>query len=284
MNWEEDKIIMVSLYYDCINKNNQELFTQLNKHRERADGIYRIVSFIHDRLSAVWFLTMNDLPWDADIIDRSALEALIKLIFIVNAPNEFEQQQRLNEYWNDLWEINSIKRSEHAKSHLIHFKDTLSQLTHLSFLLPEKTEIEFKQKWNRKDRKMLEQKWSFSEMLFNLAKNYKGKPFDMLVGLAHEYRMCSHISHGDETGVGIISERKTRPTLDRETVERGHFIKLMSNCLVFSNWLSITVMDYLKEDYSFYFKNFARIEEIKEIERLYQQELFNDPLYDKYKQ
>lgn len=283
MSWEDDKITMVSLYYDCINKNNQELFTRLNKHREKADGIYRIVSFIHDRLSAVWFLAMNELLWDADIIDRSALETLIKLTFIVNAPTEIEQKDRLNEFWNDLWEVNSLKHSEHSKKHLLHFKDTQSQLTHLSMVLPEKLEEQLKQKWNRKDRKMLEQKWSFSEMLFSLIKNYRGESFDMLIGLAHEYRMGSHISHGDETGVGIISERKSRNESERKIVERAHFMKLMSNCLSFSGWLSITVMDYLKEDKSFFFENFARIQQIKTIEHLYHAEVFNDPIYDKYK-
>lgn len=283
MNWEEDKLTIVKQYFDCIDTNNRELFSRLDKDISKSKSIYQLVKFINERLSTVWFLTMNDKLWDADIIDRSVLEALIKLNFIVYAPTDEEKQKRLNEFWNHLWEINSLKHSEHSKKHLNHFPDKLSQLAHLSLILTDKEEEELKNKWNRKDRKALEQKWSFSEMLFSLIKHYKGQTFEMMIGLAHEYRMCSHIAHGDETGIGIIAERKSRPENERQIVHRGHFIKLLSNCLAYASWTSIVAMDFLNADKTFFFNNHSKIEQIKQLEKYYHEEVFNDPDYDKYK-
>lgn len=283
MNWEEDKLTIVKQYFDCIDANNRELFSRLDNDISKSKSIYQLVKFIDDRLSAVWFLTMNDKLWDADIIDRSVLEALIKLNFIVYAPTDEEKQKRLKEFWNDLWEINSLKHSEHSKKHLNHFPDKLSQLAHLSVILTDTEEEKLKSKWNRKDRKALEQKWSFSEMLFSLIKDYKGQTFEMMIGLAHEYRMCSHIAHGDETGITIIAERKSRPVEQRQIVNRGHFIKLLSNCLAYASWTSIVAMDFIQGDKTFFFSNHSKIEQIKDIEKYYHEEVFNDPDYDKYK-
>lgn len=283
MNWEQDKRAIVKQYYECIDSNNRELFLRLDKHFSESKNIYQLVKFIDDRLSTVWLLTINNKLWDADIIDRSVLEALIKLNFIVYAPSDDEQIKRLNEFWNDLWEITTLKHSEHSKMHLKHFPDKLSQLAHLSVLLTDEEEEKLRSKWNRKDRKALAQKWSFSEMLFSLMKDYKGQPFEMMIGLAHEYRMCSHVAHGDETGIGIIAERKSRPDKQREIVHRAHFIKLLSNCLAYASWTSIVSMDYLKKDKTFFFNNHAKIEKIKELEKSYQEEVFKDPSYDKFK-
>lgn len=282
-NWENDRQLIIETYYNCINSNNQELFTRIGQHPEQIRRIYPIIKFIDDRLSTVWYLTTGDRLWDADIIDRSVLEVLIKLMFIVNAPDENEQTIRLREYWNDLWEISCLKHSEQSKKQILHFKDAVSQFAHLPLILNEEEEIKLRQKWSKKERQRVEQKWSFSEMLISLSGNYKGQPFEMLKGLAHEYRMCSHISHGDETGIGIIEERKSRSEKQMNDVHRAHFLKLLSNCLAYMSFTSITVMDFLKLDKGFFFKNFEGINSIKDIEKRYQLEVFNDPLYDKYK-
>ena len=84
MNWEEDKPKIVDLYYDCIEANNRELFSRLDKNYPKSIVIYPFVKFITDRLAAVWLLALSDMVWDADIINRSVLESLLKLIFIVN--------------------------------------------------------------------------------------------------------------------------------------------------------------------------------------------------------
>ncbi|HVT83994.1 MAG TPA: DUF5677 domain-containing protein [Chitinophagaceae bacterium] len=282
MDWKIDKPVIVEAYYNCINANNRELFLRLNNNISKAKKIYPFVSFIEERLSAVWLLALNDKLWDAEIIDRSVLEVLMKFMFIVNAPDESEQEVRFREYWDDLFEISCIKHSEQSKKQLQHYTDEVSQLAHSPIVLNEEHENLLKQKWKRKDRKNLEQKWSFSEILFSLAKNYKGQPFEMMIGLAHEYRMCSHIAHGDETGIGIIEERKSRSEKQRKDVHIGHFIKLLSNCLSYATATSYAAMDFLNLDINYFMDNLKKIQNIKDVENKYQLEVFNDPLYEKF--
>lgn len=84
MNWEEDRTLIVKTYYECVN-NNQELCSILKNNTVRCQQFSPIAIFILDRLSAVWYLTINNMLWDADIIDRSVLESLIKLMFMLEA-------------------------------------------------------------------------------------------------------------------------------------------------------------------------------------------------------
>ena len=283
MNWLEDKNIIVSTYFNCLDKSNQKLFLILKENRERSKDIYPLVRYIADRVATVWFLTLNDKLWDADIIDRSVLENLVKLLFIVNSPTKVEQENRIDEFWNKLWEISSLKHSQHSREMVEQFKEKSAQLAHKAIILSEEQEEKLKIKWNRKDRKKLAQKWSFSEIVKDLIKNYDGQYFEMLTGLFHEYRMCSHIAHGDETGIGIIEERKSRNQKEREIVHRGHFLKLISNCLAYTSWTAITCMKFLGKDKKQFFDIHNEIEKIKHLEKIYHEEVFNDPDYDKFK-
>jgi hypothetical protein len=88
MDWERDKHLIANAYYDCIKCNNDQLFSVLSRFDSEAKRIRPIIKFIDDRLSCVWFLANNDKLWDADIINRSALEALLKLMFFTNVPDE----------------------------------------------------------------------------------------------------------------------------------------------------------------------------------------------------
>src|SRR5690349_19014974 len=115
LNWEEDKQDIVSLYFDCVQSCHNELRDRIQTHYNEVEPIIDNVRFIVERSTSVWFLTQKEMLWDADIIDRTVLESLIKFLFIVYAPDEAEVKNRLNEFWNDLWEINQLKHSDDAK-------------------------------------------------------------------------------------------------------------------------------------------------------------------------
>ena len=236
-----------------------------------------------DRISTVWFLTQKDLLWDADIIHRTVLESMIKLLFIIYAPDDAEGKKRLIEFWQELSEVNTLKHSEDAKILIEHFKEGMFHVSHGHMVLSEAEEAALRSKWNRKSRQALEQKWSFSEMLKSLKNNYKRQPFEMLAGLFYEYRFCSHIAHGDELGIGIIAERASRGPEESQIPHRGHFIKRLNDCLVYSSWLAVAVMDYIKEDKKFFFDNVGRIQAVQHLEAKYKNQVFEDPMYDKYR-
>jgi hypothetical protein len=282
MSWLQDRKTIADSYKELIDHNNSMLFVKMKENHEEIKDVYPLINFTIERITTVWFLTINDLVWDADIIDRTVLESLIKLMFISNVDGE-ERSKRLHEFWTDLSEINSLKQSEQAKKNLKEFSDEISQLAFSPLVLEETIEKELRAKWNRSERSRMSQKWSFSEILKSLLLNYRGKSFEMLIGLAHEYRIASHISHGDETGIGIIDERALRPENERNIAHQGHFIKLLSNCLAYATWTSLLVMDFLKEDQKQFMSNITKARRTEELEKKYQGQVFNDPDYDKYR-
>ena len=80
----------------------------------------------------------------------------------------------------------------------------------LPLILPEDLEASLRERWSKAECLKLEQKWSFTEMLLSISKEFRGKPFEILSTLSHSYRMGSHVLHGDETGILIIRERQAR--------------------------------------------------------------------------
>lgn len=203
MSLEEDKRKITEGFFEGINISNIELYGFIKENYEAVKPIFPIVGFIISRLSAVTELTLNESVWDAEIIYRSALEGLIKLTFITSA-NEQERQQRIKEYWEDLCEVNQIKQSEQAKKSLSVCGDDQSlKLVFTPMVLSEEEENKIRSKWTRLERKKLKQKWSFSEMISSMAKikdDITETPERILLGLGHNYRFASHISHADETG------------------------------------------------------------------------------------
>ena len=62
-----------------------------------ATPVLPIVEFILERIDATLLLTTENRVWDADIISRTVLETLMKLMFISYAEGE-EKDIRLNEF------------------------------------------------------------------------------------------------------------------------------------------------------------------------------------------
>ena len=112
-----------------------------------------------------------------------------------------------------------------------------------------------------------------------------GKPLEILTTLSHSYRISSHVMHGDETGIGIINERKNRSKEEQEKGNSGHYLRLMSDCLTYQTMLSYELMLFLKleEKTKFYFNNHNKINELEALISKYSGRVFDDTDYDKYR-
>jgi hypothetical protein len=281
--WIEDKKRISAVYFEAINKNNLELFRLLKIHFEAAMPIFPLVEFIIERLETVTNLTLNERIWDAEIILRSAIETFLKFVFITTADN-VERKIRLDEFWNLLAEVNSIKQSEQAKKNLVYLGgNELHYLAYSPLVLSEERENELRKKWTKKDRQKIEQKWSFNEIVNSLAKSYRGKPMDIIVTLSHGYRMSSHVTHGDETGILIIKERNSRPFRDRELAHFTHYLRLLSDVSTYCAFVGIETMHFLNLGREFFFKNQESLLEVRELTEKYHNELFLDMDYDIYR-
>lgn len=281
--WIEDKRKITEAYFEAINKSNLELFRVINIHLLETQPILPLIEFIIERLETVANLTLNERIWDAEIILRAAIETFVKFVFITTA-DQTEREIRLDEFWNLLAEINSIKQSEQAKKNLKHLGG--NEIHHLAYspvLLSEEKEVELRRKWTKGERQKIEQKWSFSEIVNSLAKNYRGKPMEIFVTLSHGYRMSSHVTHGDETGILIIRERNSRPYFDRELAYFGHYLRLLSDVFTFCAFVGVETMHFLNLDRAFFFKNQESLKDIEELTEKYHNDLFQDVDYEKYR-
>lgn len=284
MTWIEDKARLTEKYFSLINSNNLELFGILKEKQKEVQLIYPFIEFIIERLETATNLTMQGRLWDAEIILRSALETLVKFVFITAAPGKNEQDKRLGEFWHDLAEVNSIKHSEQAKTNLNHWGEyEIHRLAHSPTVLSTHDELRLRAKWSKAERQRLEQKWSFSEIVKSLSKNYRGKPMEMFITLSHGYRMASHVTHGDETGIQIIQERNSRTQEEQDKVNFAHYLRLLSDALTYCAFVAAETMHFLELDPSIFFRNHGRINEEKELIDKYHQDVFMDKAYDKFR-
>lgn len=252
-----------------------------NQYPEKVRGVLPIYEFILDRLRAVAIMAENNLLWDAEMVVRAISEATVKLLFICLTP-ESERKKVQTEYWIDLAEINELKQSKQAKLMLEQFKgNSIFETTFKPIVISEERESEILAKKNRKERKSLEQKWSFTELVNSLSKNYKGESIPLILTMAHNYRMSSHLIHADEIGVSIIKERNSRTEEQQDIVNMAHYGRLFSDIVIYSAWSGVGIMNILKEDTKFFFDTMKKFEGMSEVISKYNEKIFGlDDMYE----
>lgn len=284
-DWDTDREIIEDVYVGATNNCIVQLKNIIDNNPQLSP-IYPLVKFTMDRFLSVLTLTVNYMIWDAEIILRSAIESLVKLIFICSAESEEEQKIRLDEYWISLAEILELKESEQAKKNLRTLPESESHKIAFSPIISsEEREKELREKWTKKKRQQLEQKWSFTEILNSLSRNYRGKPEPIFDLLSYSYRISSHVTHGDETGVLIIQERDSRSIEEQDKAYNGHYLRLLSDVLTLSTQVAFECISFIgKLEYLQYFKdNLGNIEEVRHLEKKYKSRVFEDKVYDKYR-
>jgi hypothetical protein len=283
--WEQDKQIILERHFEVINSNNLLLFETLKDYIIEINPILPLIEFIIARIETVTSLIIYNKLWDAEIILRSVLETFIKLLFITTSSEE-EREKRIYEYWHSLAEINSLTMSEQGKRNLKYFGNSeLHKLAYLPLILSDENENALRDKWPRKKRHELEQKWSFSEMLKSISDSYNGQPMEMFLALTHGYRMSSHVMHGDELGISIIIERENRAQEERDKANRGHFLRLISDCCTYCAFVGCESMNFLglQDKRIVFLKSMENLNSIQDIIVKYSGKVFEDADYDKYR-
>jgi len=277
MNLESDKKIITEAFITGINISNARLFEIIKGHFDKVKPVFPLIEFTIERLSAVTDLAIRNCNWDAEIIYRSALEGFVKLTYILNSQQE--RDTRLKEYRESLAEINSIKISEQAKKSLsVHNYNETSALAFKPMILEDEMESMLREKWPRGERKKLEQKWSFTEMIISLAKCN-----NVFIGLAHNYRYASHVTHADETGVSMIVERQQRTENERAIADMAHYIRLLGDSFFFCVSIGLEVSILTGQNPKFFFDLGDSIKEVSQLGDKYLQKLQEDKLYDKFR-
>jgi hypothetical protein len=83
---------------------------------------------------------------------------------------------------------------------------------------------------NKQERRALESKWSFTEIIRYLSEN-SPKDFDLqnTPGLLHMYGQQSHLIHADETALDLMLDRKRRAPVEKEILACAHVSRIFSD-------------------------------------------------------
>jgi len=283
LNWEKDAESITQSHFSAINAINLELFRIIKEHTDKVMPVLPIIEYIIARIEAVTLLTLNGSLWDADIIVRSALETLTKFMLIADSVKS-EQEVLLREYWKDLSEIYSIKLSEQAKKNLVYTSESeIHRLAYLPLVLSEEEELRLKTKWPKAIRTRLEQKWSFSGIIAFLSTKYKGETLESMAFLTQSYRISSHIAHGDEIGISMITERKSRNDKERNEVHIAHYLRLLMDCVSVCMITAVQTMMFLGLNFKFFTDIFDSMKEISALIDDHQRMPFEDAIYNKFR-
>lgn len=186
-----------------------------------------LVSLAGERHQAATTLVQYGYLWDAEIVMRAAFEAVVKVMFVclADAP---ERAVRVEEFWSAQGETNDLRQSRHALQEL--HCDTPSGPVSVfeRLVIPEEEEEERRRVWPKARRKLVAQKWSFTEMTEWIDKRSGSEMFSMR-RLQHSYAIASNFVHADERAIRLLYDRRTRTADVRPLLEDAHAARVMSD-------------------------------------------------------
>ena len=212
----------------------------------------------HLTSESVIFLVAQDKKWDAAILLRTVLEGTVKYLYILNS-NETEIKEKAYEFWFVLPEVADIKHSDRAKivyDHLHLQKQPFDDL-----ILDEQAHKELLSKYSRGDRRKVEHRWDFLEIL----RTFENTEMNPLNALSFNYGMYSHLAHMDAIACGMIRERAMRPPVNKTLADLAHVANLI---------YSVCFLDMLRTEF-FLKKVNQRIDAVSRLTEKYK-DLYKD--------
>lgn len=165
---------------------------------------------------------------------------------------EDEVLEKIHEYWEILPSYSSVKRSDRVGSLLQSVNsDGFHNWKSLENLKLTESEVDsIRDGTNKQQRKLLEQKWSFSNIIQGFSES-GDKSLEPLVHLAYNFGMSSHLIHKDGDGVAMIWERCTRASAHQNAVKLSHIARAISDLCTFAEARSIILHQCCGEKYDF---------------------------------
>jgi hypothetical protein len=197
---------------------------------EFSNFAHTLLHYYSDRIQSLNILSQNGRLWDSEIVYRSALECITRLIF-VSIADEAEKKIRIREFFYDLDEVESLERTNKAEVVVNNSDDELTRTLIGGVVLTQGEEFKLREKWPKKARKLLKQKWSFSEMVREVTcYNSKNLDFRKYSTLLYSYNLSSHFIHADNTAIALTWDRNNnREPLELETLIKSHTSRLLTD-------------------------------------------------------
>ena len=131
---------------------------------EFSNFAHALLHYYSDRIQSLSLLNQNGRLWDAEIVYRSALECSTRLIYVCIA-DEAEKKVRVKEFFHDLQEVEYLERTNKAEAAVTNSDKEQTRTLVGGVVLSKEKELKLREKWPKKARKLLKQKWSFAEMV-----------------------------------------------------------------------------------------------------------------------
>lgn len=235
-------------------------------HRDYIRAVCPIIDFVCERQQALTMLIQYGYLWDAEIVLRSIMEGALRVSFLSFCSKE-EREMRISEYYEHLPDIERLKQSDRARETFERVSGDRTFDFFKEMILPQEEESQIREKWPKKARRVLEQKWSFSEIIRELEKNSHAA-MKNAVSSVHNYGMSSHIIHADYTAVMLKHDRNSRGKIEKEKLIKAHWSRLVSDeiayiglcCMAVEHVLSLDarVLQSLFEDVTPLLSNLAK--------------------------
>ena len=150
----------------------------------------------HTASESALLLIRNDRLWDAEIIIRSVSEGTIRLCNLCEG-EEHERMDKAKEYWDVIPELNRIKRHDRLSAILAMVEDpSAPEWQPFRDLLMQQADIDaIRSLFPGPQRKQIEHRWSFNELLRSLAASkMTSLKYDVIGALTYGYGMSSHLT------------------------------------------------------------------------------------------
>lgn len=204
----------------------------------------------HLTSESVFLLISNVKLWDSDILIRAVIEGTFKYLFLCVGSQE-ERETKLNEYWEDLPEINRIKRHLRVEEFLAKVeKSNLEEWKPLQDMLLDSDELsDLQNRYPRKMRQQIEQKWAFNEIAQTLSKiDVAFGDYRAMKSMNFSYGMASHLVHQDADAISIIWDRYQRENERFEAIQIAHGARGLRDLITMASLRAFAVFRLHEED------------------------------------
>jgi hypothetical protein len=206
-----------------------QVFTNNPEKTLYSETLRVLNQFQQDRTQAAYCLIVNGLVWDAEVIIRVVYETFAKVAFLATASEE-QRPELLHEYWELLGAVYdrqaALKAEPCERLFNCSGRDGSSRVM---ATLRDNRVYRTDPLGDKRFRKQLEQRWSFSGILEALNSGRHG--IIPLIGIevfAHNYSMSSHVAHANSRALDLLEDRATRGS-DLVPLEMGHICRMLSD-------------------------------------------------------
>jgi len=189
-------------------------------------------------------------PWDSMILYRSFCEGATKLIYICSGSID-ERKENIKEYSETLPEIEHLSRYFKAKNAYDSYEsEDAASAYPFKDILANSPDIEkLQEKYPKKIRRKILQKWSFSELV-NYMKENSIRGYQYSDPMIHFFTLSSHFVHKDYTSIELIVDRFGRSKEREVSIELAHTANMISDMLHMLFIISSIISKELEKDRS----------------------------------